>query len=417
MQTVPCISSFERWSLQRVLNAIGRAPLRFVLNRGEGVSPAGVVPVASIIIRDFPTLLRMMKNPEIGFGDGYAEGAVEVEGDLVSALEAAYRSISTISAGDGRAGLASRWIEYLRSNTPQRSRENVHHHYDLTSDFYQLWLDPLMVYTCAYFPTPSTTLEVAQIAKMDCICRKLQLRPGETVAEAGFGWGSLALHMAKRYGVRVTAFNLSHEQTVFARQRAATEGLSRQVEFIEDDYRNMSGRFDAFVSVGMLEHVGASHYADLGSLINRSLSASGRGLLHFIGRDRSAPLSAWIRKRIFPGAYTPTLAEVAKVFEPWDLSIRDVENLRMHYTKTLEHWLARFDRSAAQVSAMFDPKFVRTWRLYLAGSLAAFRVGTMQLFQITFARSECQQLPWTRDHLYAPHASREETPKWTHVMS
>ena len=417
MRAIPNISSFERWSLQSILDAIGQAPLGFALKRGDRVSPTGVVPVADIVIRDVPTLLKMMQNPEIGFGDGYAEGTVEVEGDLVAALEAAYRSIARSEAGNGVAGLASRWMEYLRANTPQRSRENVHHHYDLTSDFYQLWLDPQLVYTCAYFPTPSTTLEDAQIAKMDFICRKLQLQPGERVVEAGFGWGSLALHMARHYGVKVTAFNLSHEQTVFARQRARKEGLSNDVDFIEDDYRNISGRFDAFVSVGMLEHVGASHYTDLGSVINCSLSATGRGLIHFIGRDRPAPLSAWIKKRVFPGAYTPSLREVTKVFEPWDLSIRDVENLRMHYAKTLEHWLARFERAEWQVSAMFDPKFVRTWRLYLAGSLVAFRVGTMQLFQITFARSDCQLLPWTRDHLYAQPPSREEDPKWTHVMS
>ena len=359
----------------------------------------------------------MVQNPEMGFGDGYADGTVEVEGDLVAALEAAYRSIAISSPGDRWCGFADRWMERLRINTPRRSRENVHHHYDLTSEFYQLWLDPLMLYTCSYFPNPSATLEEAQIAKMDLICRKLQLQPGETVVEAGFGWGSLALHMAKHYRVKVRAFNLSHEQTVFAMRRAREEGLGDRVEFIEDDYRNVSGRFDAFVSVGMLEHVGANHYADLGRVINQSLNASGRGLLHFIGRDRPAPLSAWIRKRLFPGAYTPTLCEVARVFEPWDLSIRDVENLRMHYAKTLEHWLERFESSAPQISAMFSPKFVRTWRLYLAGSLAAFRVGTMQLFQITFARSECRQLPWTRDHLYSQHPSREEDSKWTHAMS
>ena len=417
MRAVPTIASFERWSLQRILRAIGDPPLRFVVGKGAGVSPEGVDPVASIIIRDFPTLLRMMQNPEIGFGDGYADGTVEVEGDLVAALDAAYRSISMASPSDGLAGLARRWLERLRANTPQRSRENVHHHYDLKSEFYQLWLDPLLVYTCAYFPTPSTTLEDAQIAKMDLICRKLQLQPGEKVVEAGFGWGSLALHMARHYGVKVTAFNLSHEQTVFARQRAREQGLSGRVDFIEDDYRNISGRYDAFVSVGMLEHVGATHYLSLGSLINRALSPSGRGLLHFIGRDRPAPLSVWIRKRIFPGAYTPTLREVTKVFEPWDLSIRDVENLRMHYAKTLEHWLARFEYSAPRVAAMFNEKLVRTWRLYLAGSLVAFRVGTMQLFQVTFARSECRQLPWTRDHLYAQRLDGEENPKWTPVMS
>ena len=196
----------------------------------------------------------------------------------------------------------SRWMERVRANTPRRSRENVHHHYDLTSDFYRLWLDPQLVYTCAYFPEPSTTLEQAQIAKLDYICRKLQLQPGETVAEAGFGWGSLALHMARRYGVRVKAFNLSHEQTVFARQRARQEQLDGQIEFIEDDYRNITGRSDVFVSVGMLEHVGMSHYPDLGNVIHRVIGDSGRGLLHFIGRNRPAPLSTFLIWVIFFGS-------------------------------------------------------------------------------------------------------------------
>src|SRR5437667_5361073 len=383
---IPIHHSVERRSLQKILTAIGQPPLRFAFRSGEAVSPPGSAPVATIVIRDRATLLRMMLNPEIGFGDGYADGSVEVEGDLVAALEAVYRSILMLTRG-GRTAAASKWIDRLRSNTPQRSRENVHHHYDLKSDFYELWLDPQLVYTCAYFPTPTTTLEEAQIAKMDHICRKLQLRPGETVAEAGFGWGALALHMAKHYGVRVKAFNLSHEQTVFARRRARDEGMAGQVEFIEDDYRNISGRFDVFVSVGMLEHVGASHYADLGSLINRTVGASGRGLLHFIGRNRPAPLSAWIRKRIFPGAYPPTLREAMEILELFDFSVCDVENLRLHYAKTLEHWLARFERSSQQLTEMFDDRFVRTWRVYLAGSLVAFRVGTLQLFQMTFAGS------------------------------
>jgi cyclopropane-fatty-acyl-phospholipid synthase len=413
---IPIHHSVERRSLQKILTAIGQPPLRFAFRSGEAVSPPGSAPVATIVIRDRATLLRMMLNPEIGFGDGYADGSVEVEGDLVAALEAVYRSILMLTRG-GRTAAASKWIDRLRSNTPQRSRENVHHHYDLKSDFYELWLDPQLVYTCAYFPTPTATLEEAQIAKMDHICRKLQLRPGETVAEAGFGWGALALHMAKHYGVRVKAFNLSHEQTVFARRRARDEGMAGQVEFIEDDYRNISGRFDVFVSVGMLEHVGASHYADLGSLIHRTVGASGRGLLHFIGRNRPAPLSAWIRKRIFPGAYTPALREVMEAFEPWDFSVCDIENLRLHYAKTLEHWLARYERSIGQVSAMFDSTLARTWRLYLAGSLTAFRVGTMQLFQITFAGPECERIPWTRAHLYSAERRQEPEQQWTRMMS
>src|SRR5215216_4492485 len=229
MRAIPNASLLEKWSLQRILDAIGQAPLRFVSECGEAVSPAGVAPIASIVIRDVPTLLKMMQNPEIGFGDGYVDGTVEVEGDLVGALEAAYRSIARTDPDNDASPLVSRWMERLRVNTPRRSRENVHHHYDLTSEFYKLWLDPLLVYTCAYFPTPATTLEDAQVAKMDCICRKLQLQHGERVVEAGFGWGSLALHMARRYGVKVTAVNLSHEQTIFARQRARKEGLSGAV--------------------------------------------------------------------------------------------------------------------------------------------------------------------------------------------
>ena len=409
-------SSVERWLLQKILGAIGQAPVRLVFRQGEGISSAGASPIATVTIRDYPHLVRLALNPEVGFGDGYAEGGIEVEGDLVALLEAIYRSWSSVSAGNSLTGLASRWMESFKANTPRRSRANVHHHYDLKTDFYQHWLDPQLVYTCAYFPTPSTTLEEAQIAKMDYVCRKLQLQPGETVAEAGCGWGTLALHMASHYGVRVKAFNLSHEQTVFARQRARREGLSDRVEFIEDDYRNISGRFDGFVSVGMLEHVGISHYTELGRVIHCSIGPWGRGLLHFIGRNRPAPLSAWIRKRIFPGAFIPTLRQVMEIFEPSDISVSDVENLRLHYAQTLEHWLDRFDRSVQQISVVYDSKFVRAWRLYLAGSLAAFRVGTLQLFQITFAGSQCQRIPRTRAHLYAVE-QRQQGPKWIPVMS
>jgi cyclopropane-fatty-acyl-phospholipid synthase len=189
------------------------------------------------------------------------------------------------------------------------------------------------------------------------------------------------------------------------------------VEFIEDDYRNISGECDAFVSVGMLEHVGREHYRELGSVIHRSLAKTGRGLLHFIGRNHPIPFSTWTRKRIFPGAYAPALGEVMQVFEPWDLSVLDVENLRHHYAKTLEHWLARFEKSEQQVSEMFSPEFMRAWRLYLAGAVAGFHAGTLQLFQIVFARTACQQIPWTRAHLYTKEQHKEQEPKWMHATS
>jgi cyclopropane-fatty-acyl-phospholipid synthase len=315
----------------------------------------------------------------------YTEGRVAIRGSLDRVMRA-----SNHLARSDRLSLRD-WIalHVTRRNYRSTSRRNVHHHYDLGNDFYKLWLDEQLVYTCALFPETNTTLEEAQIAKLDLVCRKLQLKPGDKVIEAGCGWGALALHMARAYGARVKAFNISREQVRYARERAAKEGLGDRVEFIEDDYRNVDGLFDAFVSVGMLEHVGRHHFASLGEAIKRVLHpATGRGLLHFIGRDRPQPLNAWTARRIFPGAYPPTAAEVFKlVLEPAQQSIHHIENLRLHYARTLEHWRHRFERSEQEVRSLFGPAFYRAWYLYLASSEAAFETGSLQLFQIVFAPS------------------------------
>jgi cyclopropane-fatty-acyl-phospholipid synthase len=295
-------------------------------------------------------------------------------------------------------------MDFQQTNTPRGSRNNIHHHYDLGNDFYKLWLDRQMVYTCAYFPQPSATLEEAQQAKLDYVCRKLRLQPGERVVEAGCGWGALALHMARNYGVFVKAFNISHEQITFARRRAVEETLADRVEFVEDDFRNISGSFDAFVSVGMLEHINVADYARLGEVIHRCIGDTGRGLLHFIGRSHKCALSRWTRKRIFPGAHAPTLGEAMNVLQPCHYSVTDVENLRAHYAKTVEHWFARFGRSSQQISEMYDPSFERLWRLHLATAIASFRTGSLQLFQISFAGSK-RPIPWTRAPLYAASQS------------
>lgn len=390
------------WLLNQLYAAAGSPPVRIALKDGPAVGPKDIPPVAELTIRDRATLLRIVPNPEIAFGEAYADGSVEIQGDLLALLDSVYRSMAAREKPRWYARLTSLWLRLMQANSRRGSRHNIHHHYDLGNEFYKLWLDHNLVYTCAYFPQPWASLEEAQLAKMDHVCRKVRLQPGEQVVEAGCGWGSLAMHMAREYGLKVKAFNISHEQIVYARWRARQEGLEGRVEFLEDDYRNIHGRFDAFISVGMLEHVGRAHYRELGRVIHRSIGDSGRGLLHFIGRNRRAPLNAWTRKRIFPGAYPPTLREVADIFEPWNFAVLDVENLRLHYARTLEHWLQRFEAAAPQVAAMFDERFVRMWRLYLAGSIAAFRAGTMQLFQVVFAGSQCQAIPWTRAHLYQP---------------
>jgi cyclopropane-fatty-acyl-phospholipid synthase len=409
--------SIDKWLLRRIYESVGCPPIRLKLGNGVEVSSTDPAPLATVVIENRRILQRLMLDPEAGFGDAYSEGRITVEGDLIAALEALYQSIQKVGRHNWYSRIMSRCMDYWQRNTLGGSRRNIHQHYDLTTDFYRLWLDPELVYTCAYFPSVSATLEEAQTAKMDYICRKLKLQPGERVVDAGCGWGALALHMAKHYGVTVRAFNISHEQILWARERAKELKLSDWVEFIEDDYRNISGKFDVFVSVGMLEHVGRARYAGLGDLIHRVAGDSGRGLFHFIGRNRPAPFSRWIRKRIFPGAYTPALREAMEIFERWNFSVLDVENLRLHYVKTLEHWLDRFEKANRQISAIYDARLVRAWRLYLAGSLVAFETGTLQLFQMVFAGSSCRPPLWTRAPLYTGEPEMERKPQWTHAMS
>lgn len=393
-------STLERWALQRLLALIGNPPIQFVLWNGEQVPNTAGQPLRRVHLRDRQTLWRLVINPDLNFGDAYTQGRLDVDGDLVEFLETAYRGIRVGNREHPLVSTLGKWLARARPNTPAGSRTNIHHHYNLGNDFFRLWLDEDMVYTCAYFPSPALTLEQAQRAKLDYVCRKLQLQPGETVIEAGCGWGALARHMARHYGVTVRAYNLSTEQVNYARERCAEEGLDRQVEYIEDDYRNISGQCDVFVSVGMLEHVGRANYQALGGIIDRCLAPEGRGLIHSIGRDQPYPMNAWIEKRIFPGSYPPTLREMMDIFEPWEFSVQDVENLRLHYARTLEHWLARFDAHKNEVRERFDDAFVRAWRLYLAGSLAGFSTGWLQLFQIVFTRSGHNDIPWTRSHLY-----------------
>ena len=386
--------SIDARLLRVLLRALGSPQVRIVLWTGEAAYE-GARAVATLRIADRPTLLRLLIRPELEFGEAYTNGRLHVDGDLVALLEAIFAA----PASPLLDGLMSR-LRRARGNTPQASRANIHHHYDIGDDFYRLWLDERMVYTCAYFATGAMSLEQAQVAKMNHVCRKVALRSGERVVDAGCGWGALALHMAQHFGVSVRAFNISHEQIAHAREQCRTAGLAGRVEFIEDDYRNISGEYDVFMSIGMLEHVGREHYGELGRVIDRCLAPQGRGLIHTIGRDRPQGTNAWLEKHIFPGAHIPTLREMMDLFEPRGFSVLDVENLRLHYAETLRHWLQRFEGSVDRVTGMFGERFVRAWRFYLAGSIAGFTTGSMQLFQVAFAREACTAIPWTRAHVY-----------------
>lgn len=394
------VTAIEKWLLSTLLGLYGSPPIRIHFWDGSDLVPDGVDVAAGLVFTDRATLWRFLTHPAYACGEDYTNGRIEIHGGLVPFAEAVLAARVRINHTPSLRRFLLERLGPRRINTVRNAKRKIQRHYDIGNGFYKLWLDETLQYTCAYFPDPTMELEAAQRAKMDHIARKLDLQPGERVLEVGCGWGGLALHMAEHYGVHVTAYNISHEQVMEARVRARARGLDERVHFIEDDYRRAAGQYDAFVSVGMLEHVGRAHYRTLGNVIHRVLRPNGRGLLHSIGQNRSEPLNSWIEKRIFPGAYPPNLRQMLAVLEPHSLTVLDVENLRLHYAKTLEHWLARFDQHAEEIQTRFDERFLRAWRYYLSASLASFRTDTLELFQVLFTRQGSNRVPWTRAEWY-----------------
>ncbi len=394
-------SDFERTIARQCLALVGNPRISVKLWNGKEFCSTDEAPVAQMEIRDRSVLFDLLRSPPMGFGENYSRGLIEVHGEFTDFINEVSRAYSDRSTRGYRWQKLRSRVAALKGNTLARSQHNVHHHYDLGNEFYKLWLDEQMVYTCAYYQTPDATLDQAQEAKLDHVCRKLRLRPGQRVIEAGCGWGALAIHMAEKYGVTVTAYNNSHEQVAYARERAQARGLSNRVTFVEADYRTIEGQCDVFVSVGMLEHVGLRHYRTLGAIIQRCLKPNGIGLIHSIGRSNPRRPDPWIAKYIFPGGQIPSLGDMSAVFEPFRFSVLDVENLRLHYARTCREWLRNFEAVTDRVRQMYSEEFVRTWRLYLAGSSAAFRYGTLQLYQVVFAPRGNNDVPWTRHYQYA----------------
>lgn len=401
----------ERALMRRLLTALHEPPITIVLWDGSEIRSQHPAPTHRLRIHDRRSLWRIAWDPQFGFGEAYAEGRATVEGDFCDFLRIVVDATALQTPAD-----RPRQVWRARHKcTLHSSKENIHRHYDIGNEFYKLWLDDRMLYTCAYYRDPQMSLEQAQVSKMDHVCRKLRLRPGETVIEAGCGWGGFALHMARNYGVTVRAYNISREQVRHAREIARRENLDDRVEFIEDDWRNCAGECDAFVSVGMLEHVGIENYPELGTVVDRCLHPTGRGLIHSIGRNFPQQLNSWIERRIFPGAQPPSLGEAMQIFEGRNLSVLDVENIRLHYAVTCRDWLQRFEDRLADVREMFDDRFVRMWRLYLATSMVAFECGTLQLFQMLFAPGRNNKLPWTRAYQYVDDQQPEFGEAWRTV--
>jgi cyclopropane-fatty-acyl-phospholipid synthase len=285
-------------------------------------------------------------------------------------------------------------------NPAARSRRNVAHHYDLSPFLYERFLDRDQQYSMAYFHDPAEPLEVAQERKIDHIARKLLLKPGHHVLDIGCGWGGLALRLNRRFGVKVTGISLSEEQLKIANARAAAAGVSADVTFKLQDYRNTTGSFDRIVSVGMFEHVGLPHYRKFFSVLRKLLAPDGVALLHTIGRaDGPGATDAWTDKYIFPGGYAPAMSEVVPHIERAGFYIADIEILRMHYAWTLREWRRRFLTHRAEIGKVYDERFCRMWEFFLASAESGFRNAFHVNFQFLLC-TDRDAVPFTRDYMY-----------------
>jgi cyclopropane-fatty-acyl-phospholipid synthase len=356
-------------------------------------------PELTAVIEDTRTLAAIAANPELALGEAYMSGAFRIEGGDIHGFLELVGSQQVQRARPPKPGWRIRRA-LEQANDRRHARSNVHHHYDLTVDFYRLFLDEDLQYSCAVFETPDATLEQAQIAKKQRLIDKLVLKPDQSVLDIGCGWGGLGLSLA-RAGAKVTGVTLSTEQHRTANERAAAAGLSDRADFRLQDYRDQSGPFDRIVSVGMFEHVGVPHYQEYFDTVARLLDDDGVAVIHAIGRKtppgRTQP---WIRKYIFPGGYMPSLSEVLPAIERAGLWVSDMEILRLHYAETLRHWRERFMARRDEALALYDERFCRMWEFYLAASESAFRQYGHMVFQIQLTKKP-DAVPLTRDYLGA----------------
>jgi cyclopropane-fatty-acyl-phospholipid synthase len=388
--------------LSRIIR-VGRLELIDAAGRhyvfGGSASPAVIVK-----LHDSSLHRTLLVNPRLRVPEAYMDGTLTIEDGGI------YDLIELLTRNDDLMADAPLWqfMARLRRLTRRlhqynpiaRSRRNVAHHYDLSDQLYDLFLDRDRQYSCAYFLSPNDDIDTAQFNKRRHIAAKLLLRPGMKVLDIGSGWGGLALYLASECGVDVTGLTLSTEQLKVAQRRAAAAGLSERVRFHLRDYREETAQYDRIVSVGMFEHVGVAQYPAFFGQVKRLLKDDGVALLHSIGRmEGPGATNPWLRKYIFPGGYAPAISEVVPVVEQARLWITDLEVLRLHYAETLKAWRHRFLQARDQVLKLYDERFCRMWEIYLAGSEIAFRYSGHLVMQIQLAKA-IDAVPLTRDYMF-----------------
>jgi cyclopropane-fatty-acyl-phospholipid synthase len=394
--------------LAKVLaRVLGEGQMTIVDETGRSHRLAGPRPGPAVTLRvhDWWTGVRIAVRPRLALGEAYMDGRISVEdGDLYDLLDLLGRNIAALDTTPTvRWSYAvQRWMRLVEQYNPVgKAQKNVAHHYDLKDQLYDFFLDRDRQYSCAYFKTGNEPLEEAQLDKKQHIAAKMLLKPGQRVLDIGSGWGGLGLFLANEFGVDVTGVTLSKEQHAVSSRRALEGGVADRVRFKLLDYRQEPERYDRIVSVGMFEHVGASHYVEYFRKMKELLTDDGVMLLHAIGRmEPPGGTNTWLRKYIFPGGYTPALSEVLAAIEKVGLWVTDIEVLRLHYAATLRHWRQRFLASREQIKQLagYDDRFCRMWEFYLAGCEVAFRYMNQMVFQIQIARRQ-DAVPLTRDYM------------------
>jgi cyclopropane-fatty-acyl-phospholipid synthase len=388
------MKSFIRRGCLTVIDAEGK---RHVFKGTPG-------PQVTMRLTDRKLYRTLVLNAELAAGEAYMDGTMRFEEGSTLRDFLTLFSINRLSLGSYPIqkflrAIKMRFRKRQQSNRKGQAQQNVAHHYDLGNDFYKLFLDENMLYSCAYFREPGETLEQAQRNKLRLLASKLGLRPGIKVLDIGCGWGDLALYLAALEDVDVLGVTLSRAQQALATQRAEKAGLTGRVRFELKDYRDVEGSFDRIVSVGMFEHVGVHHYDEFFKKLNALMPDNGLALLHSIGHMSPPGMaSPWLRKYIFPGAYSPALSEVFEVVERNSLWVTDLEFLRVHYATTLAHWADRFEANRDKVIELYDERFARMWEFYLISAEMMFRTGSQLVFHMQLSRSR-DAAPIVRDYI------------------
>ncbi|EAV41615.1 probable cyclopropane-fatty-acyl-phospholipid synthase [Stappia aggregata IAM 12614] len=368
---------------------------------GTGFS-IGTEPEFILHFKNERALSRVLSDAFMGFGESYMLGDIEVEGDIKKlfylgfAIDFAERPMSLML----RLKLA---FHFLRArNTIARSRENISFSYDIGNDFYEILLGKGMIYTCAYFTSPDNTLDEAQNNKLELVCRKLCLKPGEHIADLGCGWGGFLMYAAENYGITGVGFTISAEQRDYAVRKIAERGLSDKIEIRLKDAREADGLYDKVASIGMVEHMGNAQIAPVFERIAHILKPQGLAFVHTIGNEIPRPIDPWIDKYIFPGTQASPLTTMVEAAGKNDLYMIDLENIRLHYPPTVKYWLANFDANIDRIREMYDDTFVRSFRLYLEVASSSFSWGDNRLYHLLMTKGLNNDVPMTREHLVLP---------------